>query len=327
MNRFLKQILSIIGLFLSTLSLADSTLEQKLADCADVQDDFGRLVCYDKLSKSQQQVDAEIPQSGVKSDADEPKIDFHPQLPALIADIDEAGFIYSLGRMDLLGAEFDAMLVGLGHRVNVADFSFAQQPDIYLNVFGQIRAQFDVEELSTRNNRGGALINTDFSVGGELVQHRPQWSWRLSYRHRSTHLGDEFLIENQDYLKKRVNLSYETLGFMAFKSFDKLDVYGGGSFITRIEPSGLNHLQWQAGWQYQAAKNQPFNPVIGMQFNGWSEADRNPNIMLRAGIEINKWFNRPVNVFLEYQEGHGPYGQFYTEDFTYLGLTIYSDWQ
>src|SRR5690554_84231 len=293
-----------------TLSVEAEKQSQPLADalrdCSEIQSDFGRLVCYDNLSKAQLQDKPEHTSQHQQNDDVNPYAD-DTQLPALIADLDEAGFRYSLGRMDLLGSEFDAMLVGLGHRINVADFSFSNQPDVYFNVFGQIRAQFDVEELSTRNNRGGALINTDFSVGGELVQHRPDWSWRLSYRHRSTHLGDEFLIENQDYLTKRINLSYETLKFLAFKSWGSWDIYGGGGFITRMEPSGLHKFQWQAGWQYQAEKFSDFTPLLGMDFSGWAEADRNINITLRGGVQINKWFNRPVNIFLEYQEGHSPY--------------------
>lgn len=304
------------------LPLADA-----LQACSEIESDYGRLVCYDNLSKAQNQ-NAQSDQQHPSEQANElsQSNTQAAQLPVLIADLDEAGFRYSLGRMDLLGEEFDAMLVGLGHRVNVADFSLFEQPEIYLNVFGQIRAQFDVEELSTRNNRGGALINTDFTVGGELVQHLPSWSWRLSYRHRSTHLGDEFLIENQDYLSKRTNLSYETLKFLAFKSLGQWDVYAGGGFITRMEPGGLHPLQWQAGWQYQGDESADFMPLLGMDFSAWPEADRAINLTLRAGLRINKWFNRPVDVFLEYQEGHAPYGQFYTEDFNYFGLSLYNHW-
>src|SRR5690554_4358418 len=291
------------------------TLADALQNCHLIQSDYGRLVCYDNLSKAQQETTTvQSSKTAIKEDSSTNQFTDNDdtaatskQLPVLVADLNEAGFMYSLGRMDLLGTEFDAMMVSLGHRVNVADFSLSNQPDIFFNVFGQIRSQFDVEELSTRNNRGGALINTDFSVGGELVQIRPNWQWRLSYRHRSTHLGDEFLIENQDYLTKRINLSYETLKFLAFKSMGQWDIYGGGGFITRMEPSGLHKFQWQAGWQYQAEKFSDFTPLLGMDFSGWAEADRNINITLRGGVQINKWFNRPVNIFLEYQEGHSPY--------------------
>lgn len=312
---------------------SNQKLAESLQQCSQLQSDFARLVCYDNLSKEQQpKNDAETlsPQQQEAAEQALNQKDKQPitakQLPALTADLNEAGFMYSVGRMDLLGAEFDAMLISLGHRINMADFSFSQQPDVHFNVFGQIRAQFDVEELSTRNNSGGALINTDFSVGGELVQNRPNWSWRLSYRHRSTHLGDEFLIENQDYLTKRLNLSYETLKFLAFKNLGQWDIYGGGGFITRMEPSGLHKFQWQAGWQYQAANYSDFTPVVAMDLSSWAEADRDLNLTLRAGFKINKWFNRPVNVFLEYQEGHSPYGQFFTEDFNYFGLSLYNEW-
>ena len=148
---------------------AGEHLSKALQECSRIQSDFGRLVCYDNLNKAQEELNAHQASQTVDNSSHVKHIDKRSkpdQLPALIADLNEAGFGYSVGRMDLLGSEFDAMMVSLGHRINAAEITFSNQPTIYFNVFGQIRSQFDVEELSTRNNRGGALINTDFTVSG-----------------------------------------------------------------------------------------------------------------------------------------------------------------
>lgn len=332
--------LRIIALLLVVVTSVQSepatteNLTGALQKCLQIESDFGRLVCYDNLSKAQQQVtDSQSVQAEAKPDNSIRQAEVSDdsrtaakQLPVLVADIDEPSLMYSLGRMDLLGKEFDAMLIGLGHRKNIYDFDQFSSHDIHVNVMGHIRSQFDVDEIGDRNNRGGALINTDFMVGGELVQRRDNWQWRLAYTHRSTHLGDEFLIDNQDYLTNRTNLSYEKIDFLALKSISNWDVYAGAAFITRIEPGYLEKYQFQAGWQFSGHTFGHGRPVIGMDLKSWQAAERPVNVTLRAGFEFNEWLNRPFNIMLEYQEGHAPYGQFFTEDFSYFGLSIYNQW-
>lgn len=330
----LISLLLLAGTSVQSETESTETLAESLQKCLQLKSDYGRLVCYDNLSKAQQEsatsesVKAKINQPNSIQDSAENH--YSPatakQLPVLIADIDEPGLMYSLGRMDVLGNEFDAMLIGLGHRRNIFDFNRPRNHGLHLNLMGHIRAQFDVGEIGDRNNRGGALINTDFMIGGELVQTREDWQWRLAYTHRSTHLGDEFLIENQEYLSKRTNLSYEKIDFLVLKSIHNWDIYAGAAFITRIEPGYLDKFQFQAGWQFKGEAMGPGRPVLAMDFKSWQAAERPINITLRAGYEFDQWLNHPFQVLFEYQEGHSPYGQFFTEDLSYFGLSFYSHW-
>ncbi len=325
----LISLLLLAGTSVQSEAVSTDNLAESLQKCNQVQNDYGRLVCYDSLSKAQQEI---IKDETNQNDSTQGLVEntYAPvtakQLPVLIADIDEPGLMYSLGRMDVLGNEFDAMLIGLGHRHNIFNFNRPRNHSLHLNLMGHIRAQFDVDEISDRNNRGGALINTDFIVGGELVQTRENWQWRLAYTHRSTHLGDEFLIENQEYLTRRTNLSYEKIDFLALKSINNWDIYAAAAFITRIEPGYLDKFQFQAGWQFKGENIGPGRPIIAMDFKSWEAADRPINITFRAGLEFDRWLNRPFKVLFEYQEGHSPYGQFFTEDFSYFGLSLYSHW-
>jgi len=300
-------------------SMANNDLNQALQKCHSLTSDTERLACFDAISLN---VDIEVVENNALK-SPESKIQNH--FPALIADLNEPNLFISLGNLDFLGRSARAVLLGGGMRQSVKDFEFNDR-SLAFNIFGQIRSQFDVNELDTRNNRGGALINTDFSVGGEVVQSLDNWNWRFSYTHRSTHLGDEFLIDNPEFLDERINLSYEVVRWDAHKAIKNWDFYTGLGFITRSEPGDLDKLMWQAGWQFQGNRWHNIRPIWAVDLTSWGAYDWNINVNMRAGIEVHQLTNSPFQLLFEYQDGHSPYGQFYTEDLTFSGLTFLKNW-
>lgn len=315
-----------ISLIFSFGALAENHIHQQISDCRALTVNSARLSCYDSISAnidSETDVESEVADMAEKSENTEI---LKNQFPALIADVNEPNLFVSLGNLDFLGASGRAVLLGGGKRQSVKDFEFSNGKSFAFNAFGQIRAQFDVNEIDTRNNRGGALINTDFSVGGEIVQSLDHWNWRFSYTHKSTHLGDEFLIDNPEYLERRINLSYETVRWDAHKAIKNWDFYAGLGFITRSEPGNLDKFMWQAGWQFQGDFWHQIKPVWAVDLTSWGAYDWNINVNMRAGIEIHQLTNSPFQLLFEYQDGHSPYGQFFTEDLTFTGLTFLKNW-
>ena len=305
----------------------NNNLPAQLAKCAAINSTAERLTCYDSLAADS----AESPTSETKIGHPNINTQMEKQhFPHLLAGLDETNLQFSYGRLDVLGDDFNAVLLGVGKNQSIKTWQFESTQPITFNIFGQIRSQFDVSQLSTRNNRGGALINTDFSVGGALVQNLDQWSWRFSYTHKSTHLGDEFVIDNQEYLEDRLNLSYETVRWSALKSINSWDLYAGLGFITRSEPGNLGKSMWHAGIQH-VAKNSwgdwlQIRPVMGLDLKSWEATDWVINATFRAGIEVSQLTDLPFQVLFEYQDGHSPYGQFYTEDLSFMGLTFLQNW-
>ena len=279
-------------------------------------------MCFDQIntdSEGKTEVQIIPPESIFKNDK-------ASHFPALIADLDETSLFISYGNLDFLGSDKKAVLLSGGKRHPIRTMNWLEGRPMSLNVFGQIRSQFDVDELDTRNNRGGALINTDFSIGGEIVQSLDHWNWRFSYTHRSTHLGDEFIIDNQNYLQDRINLSYESIKWMAQTNIKQWDFYAGLGFITRSEPGNLDQSMWQLGWQFQGKNWHGIKPIWAVDLKSWGAYDWNINVNMRAGIEISQWTLTPFQLLFEYQDGHAPYGQFFTEDLTFTGLTFLQNW-
>ncbi len=317
--------------FTTSLQATESGISDQLTQCKTVKNDIKRLQCFDQIELKEDhalQNRANNETSPAQLINNQPIVSPKPSaFPALIADLDEPSFFISYGNLDFLGSTKKAVLLGGGKRHAVKTFDvFSDSRPLSLNVFGQIRSQFDVDELDTRNNRGGALINTDFSVGGELVQSLDNWNWRFSYMHRSTHLGDEFIIDNPNFLEDRLNLSYETVRWTAHKAIKQWDLYAGVGFITRAEPSNLDKSMWQLGWQYQGNTWRGIKPIWAVDLNSWGAYDWNINVNMRAGIEISQFSDTPFQLLFEYQDGHSPYGQFFTEDLTFAGLTFLQNW-
>lgn len=314
--------LSIIlcNLLFSIVSHANDQTYDQLIQCKQIADDSKRLMCFDQI-----ETDTETKPENLPAQANNPTLKTSA-FPALIADLDESNIVISYGTLDFLGYEKKAVLLGGGLRQPIRSFNWIDGRPLSLNVFGQIRSQFDVDELDTRNNRGGALINTDFTVGGELVQSLDHWNWRFSYSHRSSHLGDEFLIDNQNYLQDRINISYEAIKWTAHKTINSWDFYAGLGLITRSEPSSLDKSLWQFGWQYQGKGWNNIKPIWAVDLKTWGAFDWNLNVNMRAGIEVSNWTDSPFMLLFEYHDGHAPYGQFYTEDLTFTGLTFLQNW-
>lgn len=311
-----------LPVFLSLWLLAPvvAANSEALMACRTITDDDQRLACYDRIGQdidTEKAAQTEHTQDTTSSN----------HFPVLLADLNEPNLYISYGTLDFLGDDFNAFLFGAGIRQSIRDFQWSENHSLTFNVFGQIRSQFDVDELSTRNNRGGALINTDFTIGGELVQSLDDWNWRFSYSHRSTHLGDEFIIDNPNYLTDRLNLSYEVVRWTAHKPLGHWDIYGGLGFITRSEPGSLDKDMWQLGWQWQGEPWHNVKPVWAVDLHSWGAYDSAINLNTRFGLEIQQWTRTPFQVLLEYQDGHSPYGQFFTEDLTFTGLTLLSNWR
>ena len=316
----LAMIIRFIGILIGLTVLAGEmqaaeVSQDQLLQCQRIKEDPKRLACYDALTVTSND------QEQIHTTESKPN-----EFPVLWADLDETNLAFSVGQLDFLGEVNNAVLISAGNRLKIKDFNWGENQSLTFNAFGQIRSQFDVEELDTRNNRGGALINTDFSIGGELVKSMPHWNWRFAYTHRSTHLGDEFLIDNPQYLVERVNLSYETVKWTAHKNLNHWDVYAGVGLVTRSEPSDLGKTMYQLGWQFRGDRLLGVTPIWAVDLTSWAAYDRKIRVNMRAGIEIDQWTTHPFQLLLEYQEGQSPYGQFYDEDLTFTGLTLLQNW-
>jgi hypothetical protein len=200
---------------------------------------------------------------------------------------------------------------------------------VQLSVAGSVFAQFDL------NTSTYDLINADYMIGFPITIRADRFSMRLRIYHQSSHLGDEFLLRENNPDFQRENISFESAEAIVSLDGGPLRVYGGGEYLLRREPSDLERSLLHGGIELRPARRLArFGTVAGVRFvaagdvKASEQQDWDPAISVRTGFE----FDRPRDTDLpgrrwgllfEAYDGPSPYGQFFRGDVRYYGVGIH----
>ena len=244
----------------------------------------------------------------------------------LLADPKEPGSFVSLLRGtfrsldDPTGKGTTIGSVGIGDSVGLVRWNGANPGEgVQLDVVGSIFAQFD---LGTPSND---LINADYIIGLPLTVRAKGFSIRTKVYHQSSHLGDEYLLRSEDIERK--NLSFESFELLVSQEVSALRIYGGGERVFRHEPQALATKVFHAGAELRT-------PHSGAQLVGgvdlktsdlhnWSPATSG-----RIGVQFTRSSpeghpTRLITLMLEMYQGPSPYGQFFQDDISYVGIGLH----
>ncbi|HLG18736.1 MAG TPA: DUF1207 domain-containing protein [Bdellovibrionota bacterium] len=192
-----------------------------------------------------------------------------------------------------------------------------------IEVAGGVFAQFDLASPSSD------LINADYTGGLPITYRKENFSARFRVYHQSSHLGDEFLI-NQN--PARINLSYEAIEILGAYDVGGFRFYGGGEYFVRTDPDdvdpGVIHLgvEYRHGTPFaRFTENTAGRWVGGVDLRMWQEDDFIPAVSFKGGMEIGPESNpeekeRYLRVLFEFYRGISPHGQFFLQDVHVLGV-------
>ena len=191
---------------------------------------------------------------------------------------------------------------------------------VQLDVVGSIFAQFN---LGTPSND---LINADYVIGAPLTFRRSGFSVRARFYHQSSHLGDEYLLSSEDI--ERENLSFESIELLVSQEIRAVRVYAGAERIVRREPDTLSAKLFHGGVELHTGRMRKVQVVAGVDIKATEFHDWSPAVSGRVGLE----FGRPgpgghpgrlVTLMLELYDGPSPYGQFFRDDISYVGIGLH----
>jgi hypothetical protein len=190
-------------------------------------------------------------------------------------------------------------------------------------------AQFDLDKESKD------LINADYVIGIPISFRSGLFSGRVRLFHQSSHLGDEFLLNNPGV--NRVNLSFEAVE--AILSLDAPGgwgrIYAGGATAFHVKPSNIdrNSVHWGVELRGRTiaapllAKPLPgtrLTPVFGADFQAIEELNWTVNTNLVGGLEWSKvGADRRFRILINYYHGYSPYGQFFGTKLEMVGFGLY----
>ena len=189
-----------------------------------------------------------------------------------------------------------------------------------ISVFGAVFSQFNLDA------RSKDLINSDFQFGFPVTWREGPFSARVRLYHQSSHLGDEFLLNNPQV--PRVNYSFEEADAVGSFEYRWVRFYGGGGYILHREPEiKRGKVQW--GVELRGSKGLEFifgHPILvgGADFKSFEELGWNVNGNVLGGLE---WYSpqatRRVRLLLNYYRGFNPYGQFFSQKIETIGIGLY----
>jgi len=192
---------------------------------------------------------------------------------------------------------------------------------VQLDVIGSVFAQFDLGSASND------LINADYVIGLPLTLRRSGFSVRAKVYHQSSHLGDEFLLrENNEIVRE--NLSFESAELLVSQEIRALRVYAGGERVFRRDPDLLPVKQFRAGVEVRSGRARRVQFVSGFDLKTTERRDWSPAKSARVGLELGRpgpgtHPGRLITLMLEIYDGPSPYGQFFQDDISYAGVGLH----
>jgi hypothetical protein len=184
---------------------------------------------------------------------------------------------------------------------------------------GGIFAIFDFGGPSTD------LVNADYLGGLTASYSLDSLVFFGRLYHQSSHLGDEFLLNNE---VERINLSFEAVEVLvSYVPRPWARVYGGTGAIVRIEPSDLDRWSFQAGVEFRPVRSKSKVQVellIATDLQSWQQNDWIPDASFVVGATLDPIGESSyrVDLLLRYYIGRSPNGQFFTERIQTLGPAV-----
>ena len=198
-----------------------------------------------------------------------------------------------------------------------------------ISLAGSVFAQFDLDSSSYD------LVNADYIIGLPMTFRRQAFSMRFRLYHQSSHLGDEFLLRENNPKFVRENISFEAVEMILSLDGGPFRLYGGGEYLLRRDPKDLERYVAHGGVELRPARRLVrFGTVAGVRFvaggdvKASEEQDWKPAVSVRTGFE----FDRPRDtdppgrrwgLLFEAYTGPSPYGQFFRNQVRYFGAGIH----
>jgi hypothetical protein len=185
---------------------------------------------------------------------------------------------------------------------------------------GAVFSVFDLEASSKD------LVNADYMAGLLTSYRRGAFSGFLRVYHQSSHLGDEFILNNQP---DRINFTFEEVDLkLSYEFFYWLRVYGGGGYLVSRDPNSVDRgtSQWGAElmspWTLLEGK---IRPVAYANFEANARTDWTITRSLMAGLQFEnaRIGDRKLQLLAEYLNGPSPNGQFFSENVEWIGVGLH----
>lgn len=200
-------------------------------------------------------------------------------------------------------------------------FAFVQSPEYDWGRW-EFGIQAMVDAIFDMTAQSFDLGNEDYFVGFTLAHRGEHVTTQARISHTSSHLGDEWLLENG---LVRQSVSYEVIDVLVSYDAKKwLRLYGGGGIYLNATPD-YDPILTQWGFELTSpvsfAKDL-LTPIFATDLQLRQENDWIPEVAVLAGLRLAKHPRdvRHMEFFARFYHGQSPDGQFFTQTVDLVGL-------
>lgn len=197
--------------------------------------------------------------------------------------------------------------------------------DVQISIESGIWSVFDMDPKPDRVG-GPALVNTDYYVAIPITAAINEWSFRWRIYHISSHLGDEFMVNNPQIV--RTNPSFEAIDFfLSYQALSSLRLYlgSGGLFDTdQSFPMKPFYLEYGGEFRFGGVKfrhQRLFGAFfLAAHFRTYEYLNYDFDGTFVGGYEFSqlKGIGRKLRMFVEYHKGFSLEGQFMKDRTSYI---------
>ncbi len=186
------------------------------------------------------------------------------------------------------------------------------------------QAQFEWNPTNTISTRN--ILNSEFKISLLLsTKFSEVQSLRLRFYHVSSHLGDDYLIQNQfnSYFPNPNN--YEQLDITWYFDHPLLGYYVGMGAVVRPETI-RKRLSFQGGSYFDkpiSAGKLPLGFIAGVDMKMLQEDNFNPRLKTAIGLRMGQSNDTLIRLVIEFYRGNLPYSPYEYKRVQWLGLGIY----
>ncbi|NLG63165.1 MAG: DUF1207 domain-containing protein [Candidatus Cloacimonetes bacterium] len=170
-------------------------------------------------------------------------------------------------------------------------------------------------------------LGTDWFISLPVEIRHGDWAGRIAIMHRSSHLGDEFMIASG---AERIEFGHEAIELTAARMLGNTRVYGGGAWVFRsntayeMRTRGLgehDRAELEVGaehvWRFGAVGE----AFAGVDVQAAERTDWRASVALAGGAGLT-YGGRSIRLVVRYHDGVSRLGEFFLTDERFLGLDL-----
>lgn len=204
---------------------------------------------------------------------------------------------------------------------------FPAHGDLQIDIAAGVWADFNMNPDNTPNDEWAELITTDWLLAIPISYAAGRWAFRLRPYHISSHLGDEFIVNNSTIQRK--NPSFEAIDLiLSYQWREGIRFYIGPGVIVHSDKSyPMDWFYAEGGfeWRFPGLRFHYHRlygaPFLAADVQAWQVNYFRPSFTSQLGYEFSKLqgAGRKVRLFVEYHNGYSA-GQFFKENTEYLAI-------